>query len=248
MIHRLLDSVKLPINDINVFILRRYLAEMEMSGCKRSTIDGIRQVFSAFFKWLTAEELIDKNPCVKLNTIKTERVVRPQFSQIEIDRLRSACTSVRDRAIIEFLRSTGCRIGEIVRLNINDLDLTNLECKVVGKGDKERVVYIDEVCAMWLNNYIATRTEDGALFAGRGSTRVTDDGIRVMLKRLGEKANVANVHPHRFRRTLATQLIAKGMPLQNVAKILGHEKVDTTMRYVNLDRKAIEYEYRKFTA
>ena len=161
--------------------------------------------------------------------------------------MKFGCKSARDRAIICFLKATGCRIGEVMRLNRTDVDFTTMECTVLGKGNKERTVYLDQVAALMLKSYLSQRTDDyPALFIGRGTERMTSNGIRKMLKELGQISNVTHVHPHKFRRTTATSLIRHGMPIQEVAAILGHDKLNTTMQYVVLDKTDIKNAYRKY--
>ena len=163
--------------------------------------------------------------------------------------MKRGCQTLRDRAIICFLLSTACRISEMVNLNVNDVDLVNLECKVLGKGDKERIVYLDSVTGMLLNEYFNLRTDNSeALFVGLRSDkeRITPGGVRIMLKRLEKMTGVAHIHPHKFRRTKATDLIKHGMPIQEVAAILGHEKIDTTMEYIVIDNSMIKSSYKKY--
>ena len=171
------------------------------------------------------------------------------FSNVDIEKLKEKCTCSRDKAIICFLLSTGCRISEVTQLNKSDIDFQKKQCKVLGKGSKERIVYIDDVTILLLNRYFSERKDQSeALFVGRGTARMTPGGIRYMLRNLAEDAKVENVHPHRFRRTLATNLIYRGMPIQEVAKILGHEKLDTTMKYVYLDNNTLKFSYNKFSS
>lgn len=201
----------------------------------------------SFFGWVQREGLIPNNPCGNLSTIKCGKEVRLPFSDVDIERLKETCETARDKALIAFLLSTGCRVGEVCGLNRADIDFANLECTVLGKGNKERTVYLDNVAAMQLRIYLNTRTDTcEALFAGKGSERLQAGGIRKRLNEIGEKAGVENVHPHRFRRTLATTLINHGMPIQEVAKILGHEKIDTTMTYVYIDKTNVKNAYRRY--
>ena len=246
IIGRMLKAVNVTTRGITVYHLRRYLADEKKRGISDATLDGFRQIFSAYFNWLQREGLIQHNPTSNLGAIRCEKRIKQAYSDIDIERLKSACTSVRDKAIICFLLSTGCRINEMVQLNRDDIDMSSLECKVFGKGRKERRVYIDDVTGMLLTEYLKTRHDDSpALFVGKGSDRLTPGGVRCMLTKLSDTTGVANVHPHRFRRTLATNLIRRGMPIQEVAAILGHEKIDTTMRYVVLDQRGIENAYRR---
>ena len=245
---RAFEHIGLPERKITVHHLREYLMSERQRGISDGTLEGIRSAFSAYFDWLHKEALISKNPCTNLGTIKGPKVMRLPFADVEIERLKEACGDIRDKAIICFLLSTGCRISEVVALNRDDVDMQRMSCKVLGKGSKERVVYIDNVTRMHLRKYMASRTDlSPALFAGKGSERMTQGGIRKMLRMIGEIAHVENVHPHRFRRTLATNLINRGMPIQEVARVLGHDRLDTTMTYIYIDDRDVQVSYRKYS-
>lgn len=245
---RLFEEVRVPVQEITVFHLRGYLTRRKSLGIAESTLEGDRNVYSAYFGWLHKEGLLKSNPCGNLSPIKCPKVVRLPFSDVELAKLRDHCESTRDRAILDFLLATGCRISEVCALNRQDIDFAHGQCIVYGKGAKERPVYLGDVAAMYLRRYLAERKDAlPALFAGMGTERMTTDGVRKMLLRLAERAGVDDVHPHRFRRTLATNLIARGMPLQEVAAILGHDKLDTTMKYVYLDRQDVQNSYRKYS-
>ena len=247
LISRMMKAVKAPTRQITVYHLRRYLSDEKARGISDRTLDGCRQVFSAYFGWLQRERLIDVNPCGNLGAIKYQKKQKDVYSETDMERLKFGCKSVRDRAIVAFLSSTGCRISEMVGLNRTDVDLVNLECKVLGKGNKERTVYLSQVAGMVLQSYLDQRTDDHpALFVGKGTDRIKPGGVRKMLVELGESANVTHVHPHKFRRTTATTLIRHGMPIQEVAAILGHDKLDTTMQYVVLDQTDIKHSYQKY--
>lgn len=241
---RLDDSIDVSVRDVTIYHLRGYLMDEKNRGISDRTIEGYRNVYSSFFGWSNREGLIEKNPCANLSAIKCQKKIRQPFSDVELEKLKNSCTSLRDRTIIMFLLSTGCRISEVCELDRNNIDFTNLECVVLGKGNKERTVYINNVTAMLLNNYLDTRTDnEPALFIGKGSDRLKPGGIRKMLKNLGAEAKVDNVHPHRFRRTLATNLINRGMPIQEVSKILGHENINTTMTYVYVNKAHVKSSY-----
>lgn len=241
-------DVCIPTREVTVFHIRRYLTDMKARGISDGTLEGVREVFSSYFNWLQRENLIKNNPCANLGAIKCQRKVKQAYSEIDLDLLKSNCKRVRDKAIVCFLLSTGCRISEMTQLNRTDVDLKNRECKVLGKGNKERIVYLDAVTAMTISDYLNSRTDNSmALFIGKGTERLQPHGVRAMLKKLQEAAHIeTTVHPHRFRRTLATNLIHKGMPIQEVARILGHEKLDTTMKYVCIDDSDIKYSYNKY--
>ena len=214
---------------------------------QQRTFQRSRQVFSAYFNWLQREGLITRNPCANLGVIKYMKKEKDVYSDADIEKMKFGCRTIRDRAIIAFLRATGCRISEMCGLNREDVDLNNLECTVLGKGNKERTVYLDQVAGMVLRNYLDQRKDSlPALFVGKGSERLKPAAVRKMLVQLGEASNVEHVHPHKFRRTTATNLIRHGMPIQEVAAILGHDKIDTTMQYVVLDKTDIKAAYRRY--
>ena len=248
-LNRLMNDVKTPTRQVTVYHLRGYLTREKQRGISDRTLDGNRQVFSAYFNWLQREGLINANPTANLGPIKYQKKEKIVYSPVDLDRLNSHCKSVRDRAIVCFLRATGCRISEMTQLNRGDVDLVNLECTVLGKGNKQRVVFIDQVTAMVLQLYLTERQDNAdALFVGRGGNRLLPGGVRQMLVKLGRSAQVEHVHPHKFRRTTATTLIRHGMPVQEVAAILGHEKLDTTMQYVVIDKTDIKNAYRKYAS
>ena len=248
-IRRLMEHANTDTRHVTVYHIRAFLMAEKKRGISESTINGNRSVFSSYFGWLQKEGLLQANPCANLGAIKCPKVVREPYSAEDLERLREACKTIRDRALLEFLLSTGCRVSEVCALNREDIDFQTLECTVFGKGSKERVVYLDAVAAMLLKRYLGTRTDaDPALFVGLRDERLLPGGVRVMLKVLERKTGIANVHPHRFRRTLATNLIARGMAIQEVAAVLGHDKLDTTMRYVYLDKTAIKNSYRKYAS
>ena len=240
-------GVGVPIDKITVHHLRSWLMREKERGVSLRTLEGYRYVMSSFFGWLWREEIIPKNPTVNLQPIKHQKVIRKPFSPEEIERLKEAALTTRDKTILAVLLSTGCRISEICQLDVLDIDLAARAVTVLGKGNKERRVYLDDVAVMYLRRYFRERTDDSpALFTGKGSDRLTPGGVRYMLGQLEARSGVENVHPHRFRRTLATSLISHGMAIQEVAAILGHDKIDTTMTYIYLDESAVESAYRKF--
>ena len=247
VIERMMKDVNVPTRRITVYHLRGYLSKMKDNGKQDSTMEGIRQVFSAYFNWLQRESLIDRNPTANLGAIKVGKRQKKTFTDIDMEKLSRSCKCKRDRAIIAFLASTGCRVSEVTGLDRDAVDLDQLTCVVHGKGNKERRVYLDGVTGMLIRAYLAERKdEDPALFVNRYNVRMNPDGVREMLNRVAEEAGVEHVHPHKFRRTLATNMARHGMPIQEVARILGHDKIDTTMRYVVLDDEDIKHEYRKF--
>ena len=248
VIGRMMEFVKVPTRRVSVYHLRNYLTHEKERGICEQTLEGYREIFSAYFNWLQRESLIDRNPCVNLGVIKVPKKEKKTYTDAELERLNGFCGNIRDRAILHFLRSTGCRISEITGLNRDQVNLELLECVVHGKGNKERTVYLDEVAGMILAEYLNGRIDDvPALFINKQHDRLNPGGVRAMLNKLAEKAGVDHVHPHKFRRTLATDLARHGMPIQEVAKVLGHEKLDTTMKYVVLNKDDVKASYRRYT-
>lgn len=247
IIEKMMGKIDVPLRKISVFHIRRYLTDEKERGISDRTLEGIREVLSAYFGWLQKEGLITTNPIVNLGAIKYQKVKRIPYSAVDIERLKEACTNNRDKAIISFLLSTGCRISEVCALNREDIDFEGRECTVLGKGNKERTVFLDDVTAMMLRRYIEERNDENeALFIGRRGNRLTPGGIRYMLHKVADRAEVENTHPHRFRRTLATNLIDHGMAIQEVAMLLGHDKIDTTMTYVYTDKRNVKNSFRKY--
>lgn len=248
LIQRLMQAVQVRTRSITVYHLRQYLANEKARGISDRTLEGTRQVFSAYFNWLHREHMIENNPTANLGAIKCQKKIKVIYTDVDLEKMKYSCASIRDRAIISFLASTGCRINEMTQLDRDDVDLVNLECTVLGKGNKERTVYLDAVTGMLIRDYLNQRTDSlPALFVGKGTDRIKPGGVRFMLKSLQSKAQIeTNVHPHKFRRTLATNLIRHGMPIQEVAAILGHDKLDTTMQYVVLDKSEVKNSYKKY--
>jgi len=247
VIGRMMQEINVPTRMITVYHLRNYLSKQQERGIKDTTIEGIREIFSAYFNWLQRESLIEKNPVANLGTIKCAKLKKKTFTDVDIDNLKSNCKTIRDKAIICFLEATGCRISEAVGLDRDSIDFNGLQCVVHGKGNKERTVFIKPVVASVLQKYLNSRKDNNpALFVGKRKERLTPGGIRCMMKGLEERSGVDHVHPHKFRRTLATDLARHGMPIQEVAHILGHDKLDTTMKYVIQNEDDIKHDYRKY--
>lgn len=242
----MLKKIDVPTWNITTYHMRKLLAEFK-GNIADSTLRNREDCYNAYFKWLHAEGLIKDNPMHNIGKTKVPKKMKEVFSEIDFERLKQNCKNDRDMAIICFLKSTCCRIGEVVGLNRSDIDFANRQCVVNGKGKKQRTVYFNQVAAYNLQKYLESRTDDNeALFLGRRGTRLKDDGIRSMLKTLGASANVFHVHPHKFRRTEATELSKRGMPVEQIQRILGHEKITTTMAYVILDQETVRNAYRKF--
>lgn len=240
---------RVAVTDVNVFHIRDYFMKEKKRGIADTTISSVRSVLSSFFVWMVNEGLIDRNPCANVGKIKCRKEVKLPFSKDELQLIQDNAISDRDRALVTFLASTGCRISEVCALNVEDVNIRDMECTVLGKGNKERTVYIDEVARLYLKRYLAKRDDmEAPLFVSKRKERLSQEGVRFILDGISERSGVTNIHPHRFRRTLATNLIARGMPIQDVAKILGHERIDTTMTYVYINKGQIKNAYRQYTA
>lgn len=247
ILRRFLETVGTTSSAVTTNHIRKYLADEKARGISDTTLKGYREIFSAYFGWLVREELIGRNPLGNIGPIKCQKKVKHAYSDVDIELLKMKCLTKKEKAIVCFLLATGCRISEVTALNRNDVDLHALECVVLGKGNKQRHVYFDQITALAVKEYLEERTDDDcALFINRFKRRITSNGVRCILKKLGTNAGVEKVHPHKFRRTRATNLIKHGMPIQEVAIILGHEKLDTTMMYVDIDQTDVKNDYRKY--
>ena len=246
---QLIWFLRKPLYEVTTYDLRFFLSwRREQGRVSNRTLDGMRRCFSSFFGWLSAEGLIGRNPCAALAQIKYRKTVRKPFSAAEIDRMRMACRSKRDLALVDFLYATGCRVSEVVNLDLADVDFERGECVVLGKGNKERVVYLTEVATRTLREYVGNRRDvSDALFAGHGR-RLTKEGIEAAVKRIGLAAGVEDVYPHRFRHTLATNLVERGMDILKVAAVLGHADISTTQIYCYNNRTTTKADYLKFAA
>lgn len=247
ILNRLHDDTGVPFKKITVYHLRQYLMSEKDRGISMNTLKGNANCWSAFFQWLRNEGLIDTDPTVNLGQIKAKSETELPFTGEQIQLIKEACENELELAIVHFLLTTGCRISEACSVNRSDIDYQNLRLTVTGKGDKTRTVYIDNVTALMLKRYLATRDDiDPALFYSRNNRRFEPGGVRAMLKRIEERSHVPGIHPHRFRHTLATNLVDRGMSIQEVAAILGHANIDTTMTYVYVNQRQTENNYRKY--
>ena len=230
--------------------LRQYLAEYQVNrSCSKTNIDNIRRILSSFFAWLEDECYILKSPVRRIHKIRTNKPIKETYSDEMLETMRDNCGNLRDLAIIDLLASTGMRVGELVRLNRADIDFENRECVVLGKGSKERPVYFDARTKIHLKNYLASRTDENpALFVSllHPFKRLEISGVEIRLRQLGRRLNITRVHPHKFRRTLATRAIDKGMPIEQVQRLLGHTKIDTTMQYAMVDQQNVKQAHRRF--
>ena len=248
---KLIVTVKKNVCDISTNDIRCYLAEQqEQRGLSKVTIDNLRRIYSSFFSWLEDEDYITKSPVRRIHKVRTDALVKEVLTDENIEVLRDSCHELRDIAMIDLLLSTGMRVGELVRINREDIDLHERQCVVFGKGNKEREVYFNARAKIHLKKYLEQRTDDNpALFVSLKSpyNRLTINGVEVRLRKLGAQANIATkVHPHKFRRTLATMAIDKGMPIEQVQKMLGHVKIDTTMHYAMVNQANVKIAHRKF--
>ena len=232
--------------------LRSYLADYQkVNNCSKASVDNVRRNLSSFFSWLEEENYILKSPMKRIHKIKTDKVIKETYSDETLELLRDNCNCLRDLAIIDILSSTGMRVGELVKLNINDIDFENRECVVFGKGNKERPVYFDARTKIHLKNYLNSRTDSNqALFVSLDEPheRLNISGVEIRLRQLGRRLGISKVHPHKFRRTVATKAIDKGMPIEQVQSLLGHSQIDTTMHYAMVNQNNVKESHRKFVA
>lgn len=251
-IEKLIEWTDTPIRKITTEEIRRYLVEyQQINNCSKVTVDNVRRNISSFFSWLEEEDYILKSPMRRIHKIKTKQQVKETISDEEIERLRDNCKCVRDLAIIDLLYSTGIRVGELVNLNVSDVDFEARECIVFGKGDKERRVYFDAKAKLHLQDYLQSRTDnDPALFVTLDApyTRLKISGVEIRLRELGRSLKLEKIHPHKFRRTMATRAIDKGMPIEQVQKILGHSQIDTTMQYAIVNQNNVKNSHQKYIA
>lgn len=251
-VEHLLKSIDTPIRKITTDEIRGYLAKYQENGrCGKTTVDNIRRNISSFFSWLEEEDYILKSPMKRIHKIKTTQSVKETISDELIERLRDACNCKRDLAMVDLLYSTGIRVGELVRLNIDDISFEERECVVFGKGDKERRVYFDAKAKLHLQDYLEERDDDNpALFVTLDypHQRLKISGVEIRIRKLGRSINAEKIHPHKFRRTMATRAIDKGMPIEQVQKILGHSQIDTTMQYAMVNQSNVKNAHRKYIA
>ena len=249
-IEHMLSKIQTPIRKITTEIMREYLVDYQKQrNCSKTTVDNIRRNISSFFSWLEEEDYILKSPMRRIHKIKTKSVVKEVISDEEVEKLRDNCSTLRDLAIIDLLYSTGIRVGELVRLNIADIDFESRECIVFGKGDKERRVYFDAKTKIHLKKYIDSREDNNsALFVSLNApyNRLKISGVEIRLRQLGRRLNLKAIHPHKFRRTMATRAIDKGMPIEQVQKILGHSQIDTTMQYAIVNQNNVKISHQKY--
>jgi site-specific recombinase XerD len=249
-IQNMLSAVSKQVKHIITDDLRQYLDKYQREGeAGKVTIDNIRRVLSSFFSWLEDEDYILKSPVRRIHKVKTGKTVKETYSDESLELMRDNCGSIRDLAMIDLLASTGMRVGELVKLNRNDIDFINRECVVFGKGEKQRKVYFGARTKIHLQNYLDSRSDGNpALFVTlqKPYDRLQISGVEIRLRELGKKMNIPKVHPHKFRRTMATMAIDKGMPIEQVQQLLGHQNVDTTLQYAMVNQNNVKMSHKKY--
>ena len=249
-IQQMLDSIGKSVCTIVTEDLRTYLAEYQKEKqSSKVTIDNIRRIFSSFFSWLEDEDYIIKSPVRRIHRIKAASTIKETYTDEQLESMRDNCDNPRDLALIDILASTGMRVGELVLLNRDDISFDERECIVFGKGDKERMVYFDARTKIHLQNYLDSRTDNNeALFVSLKApyNRMKIGGIELRLREMGKRLNIEKVHPHKFRSTLATVAIDKGMPIEQLQKLLGHQRIDTTLQYAMVKQSNVKIAHRKY--
>lgn len=250
-IDKLITFLEKPIKNINTDDLRKYLTTYrEENKCSLITIDNMRRIFSSFFSWLEDEDYIVKSPARRIHKIKTAKIIKNVYSDENIEEMRDTCKdNIRNLAIIELLISTGMRVGELVKLNKNDINFEERSCIVFGKGNKQREVYFDAKAKIHLEEYLKNRQDSNeALFVSykEPHQRLSISGIELIIRKIGKECNIEKAYPHKFRRTLATKAIDKGMPIEQVQKLLGHVKIETTMHYAIVNQNNVKISHRKY--
>lgn len=251
-ISNMFKTISIPIRQITTDDLREYLTSYQLrNGCGKVTLDNIRRNLSSFFAWLEDEDHILKSPIRRIHKVRTGTRVKETLSDENIEMLRDNCKHVRDLAIIDLLYSTGIRVGELVNLNIEDINFEERECVVYGKGNKERRVYFDAKSKLHIQEYLNKRTDKNpALFVTLDNPheRLKISGVEIRLRTLGRSLNIEKVHPHKFRRSMATKAIDKGMPIEQVQRLLGHQQIDTTMHYAMVNQNNVKNSHRRYIA
>ena len=249
-IQTVVDSIGKDARRITTEDLRNYMMTYQSSKkLSKTTVDNIRRILSSFFAWLEDEDYIVKSPVRRIHKVKSVSTIKETYTDENLEVMRDKCNSIRDVALIDILSSTGMRVGELVLLNREDINFNERECVVFGKGSKERVVYFDARTKIHLLNYLKSRIDDNkALFVSLKAPykRLTIGGVEARLRGLGKKLNIDKVHPHKFRRTLATMAIDKGMPVEQLQKLLGHQRIDTTLQYAMVKQSNVKIAHRKY--
>ena len=246
----MIEKLSKKVNSIETEDLRNYLSEYQAkNNCSKVTIDNVRRILSSFFAWLEDEDYIMKSPVRRIHKVKATQTVKETYTDEELEEMRDACVEIRDLAMVDFLASTGVRVGELVNLDRVDVDMQERSCVVLGKGGKEREVYFDARTKIHLQNYLNARTDNNpALFVSllRPYDRLKISGVEIRLRELGKRINIKKIHPHKFRRTMATKAIDKGMPIEQVQVLLGHRKIDTTLQYAMVNQNNVRNSHKRF--
>ena len=249
-IDNMLEEIDKNIKTIDTNDLRGYLTNYQnKNNCSKVTIDNVRRILSSFFSWLEDEDYIIKSPIRRIHKIKTTKIIRETYTDETIEKLRDSCEEIRDLALIDFLSSTGVRVGELVRLNREDINFEERSCIVFGKGSKEREVYFDARTKLHLEKYLSMRKDNNpALFVSLLAPydRLEISGVEIRLRKLGNDLELQRVHPHKFRRTMATKAIDKGMPIEQVQRLLGHVRIDTTLQYAIVNQNNVKMAHKKY--
>lgn len=245
-----LNTIQKHVKHITTDDLRKYLTDYQnVHKSSRVTIDNIRRILSSFFSWLEDEDYIVKSPVRRIHKVKSATTIKETYSDESLELMRDNCNSLRDLALIDILASTGMRVGELVLLNIDDINFNERECVVFGKGDKERIVYFDARTKIHLQNYIDSRSDENkALFVSmrKPYNRLTIGAIETIVRNIGKQLEIPKAHPHKFRRTLATKAIDKGMPIEQLQKLLGHQKIDTTLQYAMVKQSNVKIAHKRY--
>lgn len=249
-INRMLTQIGNEVMHITTEDLRSYLTDYQkQNDLSRVTIDNVRRILSSFFSWLEDEEYLIKSPIRRIHKVKTTSSIKDTYSDEDLEKMRDSCVEKRDLALIDMLASTGMRVGELVLLNQSDIDFNDRECKVLGKGNKERIVYFDARTKIHLQEYLDGRSDDcDALFVTLKvpHSRLTIGGVESRVREIGKRLNIEKVHPHKFRRTLATRAIDKGMPIEQLQQLLGHKRIDTTLQYAMVKQSNVKLAHKKY--
>ena len=249
-IKTMVEKLSKKVNSIETEDLRNYLSEYQAkNNCSKVTIDNVRRILSSFFAWLEDEDYIMKSPVRRIHKVKATQTVKETYTDEELEEMRDACLEIRDLAMVDFLASTGVRVGELVNLDRVDIDMQERSCVVLGKGGKEREVYFDARTKIHLQNYLNSRIDNNpALFVSllRPYDRLKISGVEIRLRELGKRINIKKIHPHKFRRTMATKAIDKGMPIEQVQVLLGHRKIDTTLQYAMVNQNNVRNSHKRF--
>ena len=249
-IENMIEKISKKVNQITTEDLRNYLSEYQIkNNCSKVTLDNVRRILSSFFSWLEDEDYIEKSPVRRIHKIKPMQIVKETYSDEELEKMRDSCTEIRDLAMIDFLISTGVRVGELVNLKKTDINIQDRSCVVLGKGGKQREVYFDARTKVHLLKYFATRKDKNEyVFVSllKPYKKLEISGIEIRLRKIGRNNNVLKVYPHKFRRTMATRAIDKGMPIEQVQVLLGHRKIDTTLQYAMVNQNNVKNSHKKY--